>query len=99
MPLPMTNKMKLLLDQMVAAANKTVNQPTRLTDKQLTVQESTCMNVVAQTRVAFAFLKRRRSEKQAPSAGFTLSGANVLRARIGIRRRDSFESRLIVAPS
>ncbi len=47
MPLPMTNKMKLLLDQMVAAANKTVNQPTRLTDKQLTVQEIACMNVGA----------------------------------------------------
>ncbi len=30
MPLPMTSKMKLLLEQMVAAANKTVNQPTRL---------------------------------------------------------------------
>jgi predicted hydrocarbon binding protein len=30
MPLPMTAKMKLLLDQMVGAANKTVNQPTRL---------------------------------------------------------------------
>jgi predicted hydrocarbon binding protein len=30
MPLPMTAKMKLLLEQMVAAANKTVNQPTRL---------------------------------------------------------------------
>ena len=30
MPLPMTSKMKLLLEQIVAAANKTVNQPTRL---------------------------------------------------------------------
>jgi len=30
MPLPMTSKMKLLLEQMVAAANKTINQPTRL---------------------------------------------------------------------
>ena len=30
MPLPMSSKMKLLLEQMVAAANKTVNQPTRL---------------------------------------------------------------------
>jgi predicted hydrocarbon binding protein len=30
MPLPMTAKMKLLLEQMVGAANKTVNQPTRL---------------------------------------------------------------------
>jgi predicted hydrocarbon binding protein len=30
MPLPMVNKMKLLLEQMVTAANKTVNQPTRL---------------------------------------------------------------------
>jgi len=29
MPLPMTAKMKLLLEQMVAAANRTVNQPTR----------------------------------------------------------------------
>jgi predicted hydrocarbon binding protein len=30
MPLPMSAKMKLLLEQMVNAANKTVNQPTRL---------------------------------------------------------------------
>jgi predicted hydrocarbon binding protein len=30
MPLPMVSKMKLLLEQMVGAANKTVNQPTRL---------------------------------------------------------------------
>lgn len=30
MPLPMTAKMKLLLDQIVAAANKAINQPTRL---------------------------------------------------------------------
>lgn len=30
MPLPTTAKMKLLLEQMVAAANKTINQPTRL---------------------------------------------------------------------
>jgi len=30
MPLPMASKMKLLLEQLVAAANKTVNQPTRL---------------------------------------------------------------------
>lgn len=30
MPLPTTSKMKLLLEQMAAAANKTVNQPTRL---------------------------------------------------------------------
>ncbi len=30
MPLPMVSKMKLLLEQMVSAANKTVNQPTRL---------------------------------------------------------------------
>jgi predicted hydrocarbon binding protein len=30
MPLPTTAKQKLLLDQMVAAANKTINQPTRL---------------------------------------------------------------------
>lgn len=33
MPLPMTAKMKLLLEQMVAAANKTVNQPTRLEEQ------------------------------------------------------------------
>jgi len=30
MPLPMTSKMKLLLEQMAAAGNKTVNQPVRL---------------------------------------------------------------------
>lgn len=30
MPLPTTAKMKLLLEQMVSAANKTINQPTRL---------------------------------------------------------------------
>lgn len=30
MPLPATSKMKLLLEQMAAAANKTVNQPTRI---------------------------------------------------------------------
>jgi predicted hydrocarbon binding protein len=30
MPLPTTSKMKLLLEQMAAAANKTVNQPTRV---------------------------------------------------------------------
>ena len=30
MPLPMNAKMKLLLEQMVAAANKAINQPTRL---------------------------------------------------------------------
>lgn len=30
MPLPTTSKMKLLLEQMAAAANKTVNQPTRI---------------------------------------------------------------------
>lgn len=30
MPLPLTAKMKLLLEQMVSAANKTINQPTHL---------------------------------------------------------------------
>jgi predicted hydrocarbon binding protein len=30
MPIPTVNKQKLLLEQMVAAANKTINQPTRL---------------------------------------------------------------------
>ena len=30
MPLPQTAKMKLLLDQMVGAANKSINQPTRM---------------------------------------------------------------------
>jgi predicted hydrocarbon binding protein len=33
MPLPTTSKMKLLLEQMAAAANKTVNQPTRLEEE------------------------------------------------------------------
>ncbi len=32
MPLPTTTKMKLLLDQMVAAVNKTINQPATLTE-------------------------------------------------------------------
>lgn len=33
MPLPMTSKMKLLLEQIMGAANKTINQPTRLEEK------------------------------------------------------------------
>jgi predicted hydrocarbon binding protein len=33
MPVPMTSKMKLLLEQLVAAGNKTVNQPVRLEEE------------------------------------------------------------------
>ena len=45
MPLPMTAKMKLLLDQMIGAANKTVNQPTRLeeSDDAFTMVVDYCM--------------------------------------------------------
>jgi predicted hydrocarbon binding protein len=63
MPLPMTAKMRLLLDQMAAATSKTVNQPTRVEedDEALYWVLSACMCV-------------HRPRHQAPCCYVTIGG-------------------------